>query len=498
MCVEAQTKMETSLKQLVRGRALAFIIILGIGGSFQNGFHVTVTSSPSPYIKNFINESWFIRHGETMAPETVTFIWSAIVSLYAVGGLLGSISVRHVTGKFGRKKAMIWNNMVSIVAAVTMFTSKSANSFEMVLVARFLFGFSSGLGANIHNIYLGESSPKKLRGMVTLTAATFISIGKLTGQLAGLREILGHEELWNILLCAPACFSVVQLLVLPSFPEAPRYLLIDKHNEAMCRDALQTLWGQGDFKTEIEEMLTEQAAIKRQRSLSLLELLRDRSVRWQLITMVAINMGIQFSGISAISAFSFNIFQEMNIPLDKIRYVTLGVGASEVLTSIACGLFIENVGRRTLLWGGFGAMSVIMALITLSLILKESSYWIPYSTLGLIFLFVIFYGGGPAGVLPSITHEIFIQSSRPAAFVFAGILRWLGFSVMGMAFPFLITLWKSYTFVLFSGVPLVAGLFVFFLVPETKGKTLLEISEEFNKIQICKPSLRKDIVETRL
>ncbi|XP_061076856.1 solute carrier family 2 member 9, like 1 [Conger conger] len=489
--------METSLKQLVRGKALAFIIILGLGGTFQNGFHVTVTSSPSPYIKNFINQSWFVRHGESMAPETVTLIWSIIVSSYAVGGLFGSVSVRYIAGKFGRKKAMIWNNMVSIVGAVTMFTSKSAHSFEMTMVARFLFGFSSGLGASIHTIYLGESSPKKLRGMVTLTAATFISIGKLTGQLAGLREIFGREELWHILLCAPAFLSVVQMIVLPSFPEAPRYLLIDKHNEPMCRDALQTLWGEGDMKMEIAEMLAEQDAIKGQSSQSLLQLLTDRRVRWQVLSILVINVGIQFCGISAISAFSFNIFQEVNIPLDKIRYVTLGVGASEVLTSITCGLLIENLGRRALLWGGFGAMSVIMALITLSQLLKENSNWIPYSTVGLIFLFVIFYGGGPAGVLPSLTLEIFIQSSRPAAFVFTGILRWLGFSVMGTTFPFIIKLWKSYSFVLFSAVNLLAGLFLFFFLPETKGKTLLEISDEFSKIQLWRPS-RKDIVETRL
>ncbi|KAJ8409290.1 hypothetical protein AAFF_G00234880 [Aldrovandia affinis] len=123
---------------------------------------------------------------------------------------------------------------------------------------------------------------------------------------------------------------------------------------------------------EIEEMVAEQAAIKGQQSQSLVELLRDRHVRWQLLTMLVINISIQFSGISAISVFSFNIFKEMNIPVDKIRYVTLGVGASEVLTSITCGFLIENVGRRALLWRGFGAMSVVMALITLSLQLKRA------------------------------------------------------------------------------------------------------------------------------
>lgn len=137
-------RMETLLRRLTRGNALVFIIILGIGGSFQNGFHVTVISSPSPYIWSFINSSWIGRYEETPPAQTVKLLWSAIVSMYAVGGLLGSMSVRCIAGRFGRKRAMIWNNVVSIVAAVIMFTSRGANSFEMILIARFLFGFTAG------------------------------------------------------------------------------------------------------------------------------------------------------------------------------------------------------------------------------------------------------------------------------------------------------------------------------------------------------------------
>lgn len=255
---------------------------------------------------------------------------------------------------------------------------------------------------------------------------------------------------------------MVQLLTLPFFPEAPRYLLIEKGNTEACKKALQSLWGRGEYKLEMTEMVLEQAAIKGETSKSLLELLRDRSVRWQLITMVVMYGCIQFSGITA-------------------------------------GLLIESVGRRALLWGGFGAMSAIMILITITLNLKDYSFWIPYSTVGLIFLFVIFYGGGPAGVLPSLTHEIFIQSCRPAAFVFTGILRWLGFAVLGLVFPFLIELLKSFSFVLFACMCLLASFYIFFYLPETKGKTLLEISEEFKNITLCEnPPSDDKTLETRL
>ncbi|KAK9966486.1 hypothetical protein ABG768_003594 [Culter alburnus] len=491
--------MKNVLKELVGGKALIFIIVLGLGGSFQNGFHLTAISSPSPYIQSFINSSWTYHYGDVPGEKTVTFIWSAVVALYAFGGLIGSMTFRLLTSHLGRKGTMLLNSAIAVVASVIMYISKPTYSFELILVARFLFGFIAGLGGNVHVIYLGESSPKKIRGMVTLTASTFSSLGKLAGQFAVLREILGREEWWNILLCIPTFFCVVQLAVLPFFPDAPRYILIEKGNTEQCRKALQCLWGPGDYKLEIEDMSEEQAFIGEEHNKSLLDLLKDKRLRWPVLSLLVITGCIQFSGVSAVTVFSFNIFLEAGIPEDKIRYVTLGIGASEILISITCGLFIESVGRRALMWTGFGGMSVIMALITVTLYLKDYSPVIPYITVILIFLFIIFHEAGPAGIAPSLANELFIQSYRPAAFVFTGFLRWLGFTILGFIFPFLIAVLKSLSFVLFSCVCLIAALYVFFILPETKGKTPLEISREFKNIRACGSS-KEDVMclETKL
>ncbi|KAL7843636.1 hypothetical protein AOLI_G00251480 [Acnodon oligacanthus] len=435
---------------------------------------------------------------EKLQARTVTLIWSSIASSYGFGALFGSIIVRWITNHLGRKRAMIWNNAINVVALGTMIASRFANSFEMIMLSRFLFGFTSGLGTSIHGLYLGDSSPKKIRGMVSLTFALFLSSGKLFGQFMGLSEILGREVWWNILLGIPAFFSIIQMVTLPFFPEAPRYLLIEKGNTEECKKALQYLWGPGDYKLEIGEMLLEQAALRGERSKTLLELLRDRNVRWQLLSLLIIQECIEFCGPSALSLYSFSIFQEAGIPVGQIRYVTMGVGLSEVLTKITCGLLIDRVGRRVLLWVGFGIMAVIMALMTLTLELKDYSFWIPYSTVALIFLFVIFYGGGPAGVMPSLTHEIFIQSYRSAAFVFIGILLWGSFTVVGFIFPFLLAALKSFSFMLFSCVCFAASLYIFFTLPETKGKTPLEISEEFRNMRTCGSSTDDKCMETRL
>ncbi|XP_036007756.1 solute carrier family 2, facilitated glucose transporter member 9-like isoform X2 [Fundulus heteroclitus] len=457
-------RMESFFQQLTKGNALLLITILGFGGSFQAGYHKTGLSSPSPYIQSFINSSWNDRYNEPPSPQKVTMIWSLIVSMYAIGGLFGAVSVKFFSRKLGRKRAIICNSMISVTGAVMMLTSKEAKSFEMIIVARMLYGYSSGLGMSLHLMYLGEISPRKIRGRLTLTSATFTSFGKLCGQFFGLSEILGRRDLWHVLLCVPVCFSVAQVLVLPFLPEAPRYLFLEKGDDKACKRALQRLWGKGDYKQEVEEMLIEQTALEASPPKSPLQLLKDQTVRWQLITIFIIYFCNRMSGMSAISTFSFDIFLKAGVPKDKIRYVTLGLGISEILTSISCDLS-----------------------------------WVPYLTATLIFLFIVSFCGGPGAATATLSSELFIQSDRLAAFVLMGLHRWFIFAVLGLLLPFIIDALSSYCFMLFAGVCLLGSLYTFFLLPETKGKTLMDISKEFKAITVCgKSFLEEDKVETKL
>ncbi|XP_077385363.1 solute carrier family 2 member 9, like 1 [Festucalex cinctus] len=478
-----------------RGNALFLIFILGIGGSFQSGYHLTSLSSPSPFIQRFINSTWYERY----ATPPPTIIWSLIVSMYAVGGLLGAVSVKYFTGMLGRKKAVICNSFIAIAAAAIMLTSKWAKSYEMIIVARILFGYSAALGVSAHLMYLGEMSPRKIRGTVTMSFTTFVSIGKLSAQFFGLSEILGREELWNVVLCVPACFSVVQVMAMPYLPEAPRYLFIEKRDDKACKKALEILWGQVNFKQEMEEMSTEQATVEGASAKSPLLLLRDRTVRWQLITMSAIYCCNQFSGMSLINTFAFDIFRKVGLPTDQIRYVTLGLGVTEIITSISCGLLIEHAGRRPLFLAGYGIVSVCWISVTVVLNLKGSISWAPYLIAVLIILFIIFFCGGPGGAASTLNSEIFIQSDRVAAFVIFGVQRWSVFAVLGLVFPILIDALDSYCFVIFACMSLLGCVYVFFFLPETKGKTLLEISDDFKAITVCgKSFVEENQMETKL
>uniref|UniRef100_A0A7M4DZR3 Major facilitator superfamily (MFS) profile domain-containing protein n=1 Tax=Crocodylus porosus TaxID=8502 RepID=A0A7M4DZR3_CROPO len=135
--------------------------VLGIGGNLLCGFQISVINYPS---MRFINETWLERYSSPLHQESLTLLWSLIVSIYCVGGLVGCLCIGYLSEKYGKKKCLLFNCLLIIVAALHVGFSKPAKSFEMILIGRALYGLSAGVCLNVHIQYAGEISPKKLRG----------------------------------------------------------------------------------------------------------------------------------------------------------------------------------------------------------------------------------------------------------------------------------------------------------------------------------------------
>ncbi|XP_068013235.1 solute carrier family 2, facilitated glucose transporter member 11-like isoform X2 [Melanerpes formicivorus] len=483
--------MATFFSDLVQFRGLfQMILVLGIGGSFPYGFHISVINYPSVHIRKFINETWVERHGFPLHPETVMLLWSFTVSVYGIGGLLGSLCCAYLTTKYRKKKCQMGTNLIMLIAALFMAFSKPARSFEMILVGRFLYGIGSGFSLNIHPQYVGEISPKRLRGFTNSTVAVFLTLGKLTGQVIGLREILGSEVLWPWLLSSVGLPALLQLVTLPFFPDSPSYLLIQKGNEESCRKAIRKLWGEGDHQAEIDDILKEKAAaMTSPKTLRVLEVIKEPSLRWQLYILVTLVIGLQLCGINAIYFYSFEVFHTAKFEEYLIPYVSLGIGLCECLSCILCSTLIDRFGRKVLLLGGYILMCSVLALLTVTLSLQHQFFWMHYFSVILIFLFVIFYGIGPSGATISILVEIFSQSFRPSAFLIVGFINWMGLFILGMTFPVIVDHLGPFSFLIFLGILALAAIFVYLYLPETKGKSIMEIKAEFNKLNFGKKEI---------
>ncbi|KAG6933033.1 solute carrier family 2, facilitated glucose transporter member 11-like, partial [Chelydra serpentina] len=458
------------------------VCAVGIGGTFQYGYNVSIINAPTVHIHKFLNETWSSRYQMELNPSLLTLLWSVIASIFSLGGLCGAHIGGSMAIRLGRKGALLVNNFIAILASILMGISFPTGLFELLMVGRFLIGINTGIGICVQPLYIGEVAPKHLRGGMAMGSSIFLTGGILTGQIIGLRELLGGEKYWPFLLSSSCFPALAQLFFLPWFPESPRYLLIDRGDEMKCTKALKCFHGPLHYQEEMEDIQRERFALNGEKPKKPWQLFGDRSVKWQLITVIVMTMGQQLSGINAIYFYASYIFKQTGIPAEKIPYVTLGTGACECLTALTCGLLIDYMGRRLLIIGGYTLMSFWCIVLTFSLSYQELYPWVPYLSMASIFAFILSFGLGPGGITNTLTAELFTQSSRPAAYMIGGSISWLSFFTIGMLFPFIVNGLKQYCFVVFLLESLLVASFIFFVIPETKNKSFLEIKQEFQHL----------------
>ncbi|MCJ8739576.1 hypothetical protein PDJAM_G00048770 [Pangasius djambal] len=488
-------------KQQLTRCVLSAAFFGALGSSFLYGYNLSVVNAPAKDIKAFYNLTWMTRYGEPAMVDTLTLLWSITVSIFAVGGLMGALTVPFLIKVLGRKGTLLANNVLAVISALLMALGEKAGSFEMLIIGRFIVGMDSGVSLSALPMYLGEISPRQYRGSIGQFNAVFICLGVFTGQLFGLPEIFGHKNRWNFLFAFIAVPALLQLCVLPFLPESPRFLLMERRDEARAEKAFQSFLGKKDVSAELEEVYGEIRVQNTQQSVSFFRLFRNPSIRWQLITVITIMSSYQLCGLNVIWYYTNGIFEGAGFDKSTIPYVTLSTGFIETLAAIISGLVIERVGRKLLLIFGFSAMALCYSLLTVFLHFQDSYSWMPYMSFISILALIASFCSGPGGIpfiltggIPFIlTGELFEQTYRPAAFLVAGIVNWLANFIVGLIFPFIQESLQNFAFLVFVFVCVLAAIYIIVVLPETKNKTFVEISQSFAKINNIPQSVEAEM-----
>ncbi|KAM5248729.1 solute carrier family 2, facilitated glucose transporter member 5-like [Ctenodactylus gundi] len=456
-------------------------LIAAFGSSFQYGYNVAAVNSPSELMKQFYNDTYANRTGESIEPFHLTLLWSLTVSMYPFGGFIGSLLVGPLVNKLGRKGALLFNNIFSIVPAVLMGCSKVAAVFELIIVSRLLVGICAGVSSNVVPMYLGELAPKNLRGALGVVPQLFITVGILVAQLFGLRNLLANDKGWPVLLGLTGVPAALQLLLLPFFPESPRYLLTHKRNEDAARKALQRLRGWDAVDEELVEIRQEDEAEKAEGFISVWKLFFVRSLRWQLVSIIVLMAGQQLSGVNAIYYYADQIYLSAGVKSDDVQYVTVGTGAVNVFMTICTVFVVELWGRRLLLLLGFSTCLVACVVLTVALALQDQVSWMPFISITCVIVYVIGHAIGPSPIPALLIAEMFLQASRPAAFMVGGSVHWLSNFAVGLIFPFIQEGLGPYCFIVFAVICLLTTIYTALVMPETKNRTFMEINQAFAK-----------------
>lgn len=129
-----------------------------LGSSFQHGYNTGVVNAPQELVQRFISEAHSERFHDLIYNTstnssstelntdvgTVNLIYSIMVSIFCIGGMIGALLTGYVAEKFGRKGGLLWNNVFVFLAAALMGFSKMCRSYEMLIMGRFFIGFNAG------------------------------------------------------------------------------------------------------------------------------------------------------------------------------------------------------------------------------------------------------------------------------------------------------------------------------------------------------------------
>ncbi|XP_055471270.1 solute carrier family 2, facilitated glucose transporter member 7 isoform X1 [Psammomys obesus] len=452
------------------------------GSVFQYGYNISVINTPHKVMKSFYNDTYFERHGTFMDENTLLLLWSCTVSMFPLGGVLGSLIVGLMVNKWGRKGTLLINNVFAITSAILMGASKVARSFELIILSRVLVGICAGISYSALPMYLGELAPRNLRGTLGTMTEVFSVVGILLGQIFSLQAILGNATGWPILLALTGVPALIQLFSLPFFPESPRYTLIEKGDEDAARQALRRLRGHSyDVEAEMEEMRTEERTEQAEGRLSVFNLFTFRPLRWQLISIIVLMAGQQLSGINSVHYYADIIYTSAGVDPTKSQYVTVGAGLICLVMTLISAVAVERLGRRILLLSGYAICISASLVLTTVLLLQSTVPELSYLAIVCVFTYIVGHAIGPSTVPSVLRTEIVLQSSRTAALTVDGAVHWFSNFIMGLAFPSIQVAIGAYSFLIFAALCLLTAAYIYVVIPETKGRTFVEINCAFAK-----------------
>ncbi|XP_059084871.1 solute carrier family 2, facilitated glucose transporter member 1-like isoform X2 [Tigriopus californicus] len=478
---------------------LAFAIAAGaFGSAFQHGYNTGVLNAPQALIMAWVQKCenpnatlpitrppFEITDGEPgevlceMSETEVTLIWAWIVAIFCVGGMIGGSIVGVVAGRLGRKGGLLLNNVLVLLAGLSMISAKYLNSYELIIIGRFLIGVNSGLNAGLAPMYLSEISPTSLRGAVGTVYQLIITISILLSQVLGMKNILGNEAGWPWLLGLTVVPGILQVIFLPFCPESPKFLLLDRDDQERSNSALTWLRGRIDVHEEMDEMRVEQESMKLVPKVTLLEMVKNSSLRQPLIIAVMMMLAQQLSGINAAIFFSTSIFLSAGLDESASQSATLAMGGMNVAMTVISLIMIEKAGRKTLMITGLCVMFITTTLLLICLVVAKSVPWLSYVSIVMVIGFVVGFATGPGSIPWFFVTELFNQSGRPIATSIAVAVNWSANFLVGLGFAPLQLAIGPYVFIIFIIIQFFFIAYVWFKVPETKNRTIEEITALF-------------------
>jgi sugar porter (SP) family MFS transporter len=435
---------------------LYFICLIATMGGLMFGFDIAIISGAVPFIQPYFG--W----------NELQLGWG--VSSLLVGAIVGAFGSGVLSDIFGRKKVLIF---VALFFAVSCtFTALASSSF-IFISARLFGGLAVGAASVLSPMYVAEVAPPKKRGMLVAIYQLAIVLGILCSYTInyGLHNI---ENNWRWMFATGIVPSVLFFAGLFFIPESPRWLFKAGRKEESLK-VLTRIGGETLAKVEIVEIAE---SLKGSSSSASLGELFKPSARKVMIVGFLLAVFVQISGINTIVDYAPKILLAAGVEINNALLQTSLVGLINFIFTFVAILFIDKTGRRSLYLIGSTGMVITLIMLAISFYLKMEGIF----TLICILLFIAFFASCIGPVFWTLVSEIFPNRIRGKALAFASFTQWIFNFLVVLLFPhFLASVGGAKTFLFLALMSLFQLLFTYFYVPETKGKSLEEIEQLWNK-----------------
>ena len=428
-------------------------IVAALGG-FLFGFDTAVISG----VEKSIQHLWMlgdVAHGFTVA--------SALI-----GTVLGSLVAGYPAEKYGRRRVL---QGIGLVYLVTSLVTALTSSWELFVFFRFIGGIGVGASSVVGPMYISEISPAHNRGRLVALFQFNVVSGILIAFVSNYLLFGIGEEAWRWMLGVQAFPAFLFFALVFLVPESPRWLV--KNNQIAEAKKVFGEIGEADPNTAVKTILD---------SLHYEEGMKKESVfngRYNkpILYVVALAMFNQLSGINAIMYYAPRIFEMTGLAKDTALLQAVSIGVTNMIFTLLAISVIDKFGRKTLLIVGSFGMVLFLGLVARAFYTQDfGGYDVMFYLVG----FIAFFAFSQGAVIWVFMSEIFPNKVRAQGQTLGSFTHWIMAAVISWTFPVLAESENGgfYSFLLFAFMMFVHGIFVWKVLPETKGKSLEGIQRE--------------------
>jgi SP family xylose:H+ symportor-like MFS transporter len=455
------------------GYIVGITLVATIGGLLF-GYDTAVISGAEKSLQEFFQKPLGLSN----------FIHGATASSALIGCIIGGLLSGIMSSRLGRKKTLIYASVMFFLSALGsgwpefLFFPKGETSISLLIafnLYRILGGIGVGLASAVVPMYIGEIAPPEIRGRMVsfnqfaiifgMLVVYFVNWGIARGQTVEWINAIG----WRWMFASEAIPAFLFGLLLLFVPETPRYLAMCSKDDR-CMTVLEKINGREralQTFSEIKESIKSAVGGKL--------FAYGKTV---IIVGILLSVFQQFVGINTVLYYAPRIFENMGaVAKDASMMQAVVMGLVNVIFTVLAILTVDKWGRKPLLITGSIGMAVGMA----ALAVMSHMEMLGIATLVFIIVFTASFMMSWGPICWVLIAEIFPNKIRGQAVAVAVMAQWAANFLISSTYPPMIEFSGALTYGFYCVMAVLSALFVWKMVPETKGKTLEEMEGVWKK-----------------